>query len=91
MTFLWTFRAAEPTAAFPPQRKCKTVQFKSSPRNQKAVLFQSGFIFAVFPTEGLSLRANNLKGEAEVNDSPADCQTGSILFIWLCTFYMLKS
>ena len=34
MTVLRTVRAAEPTAAFSPQRKCKTVWFKSSPRNQ---------------------------------------------------------
>ena len=33
MTVLRTVRAAELTAAFSPQRKCKTVQFKSSPRN----------------------------------------------------------
>ena len=35
MTVLRTVRAAELTAAFSPQRKCKTVQFKSSPRNQQ--------------------------------------------------------
>ena len=35
MTVQWTDRAAEPTAAFSPQRKCKTVRFKSHLRNQK--------------------------------------------------------
>ena len=35
MTVRWTVRAAEPTAAFSPQRKGKTVRFKSHPRNQK--------------------------------------------------------
>ena len=37
MTVLRTVRAAEPTAAFSPQRKCKTVWFKSGPRNQNFV------------------------------------------------------
>ena len=35
MTVRWTVRAAEPTVAFSPQRKGKTVRFKSHPRNQK--------------------------------------------------------
>ncbi len=35
MTVRGTVRAAEPTAAFSPQRKYKTVRFKSHPRNQK--------------------------------------------------------
>ena len=42
---------------------------------KKPFLFKCGFIFAVFPTEGLSPRANNPKGETVVNDSPADCQS----------------
>ncbi len=35
MTVRWTVRAAEPTVAFSPQRKGKTVWFKSHPRNQR--------------------------------------------------------
>ena len=35
MTRRGRVRAAEPTAAFSPQRKCKTVRFKSHLRNQK--------------------------------------------------------
>ena len=35
MTVRWTVRAAEPTVAFSPQRKGKTVRFKSHPRNHK--------------------------------------------------------
>lgn len=35
MTRRGRVRAAEPTAAFSPQRKCKNVWFKSHPRNQK--------------------------------------------------------
>ncbi len=35
MTVRWTVRAAEPTVAFSPQRKGKTVRFKSHPRNQR--------------------------------------------------------
>ena len=35
MTVRWTVRAAEPTAAFSPQRKCKTVWFKSPSATKK--------------------------------------------------------
>ncbi len=35
MTVRWTVRAAEPTVAFSPQRKGKTVWFKSHPRNHQ--------------------------------------------------------
>lgn len=34
MTCRWQVRAAELTAAFSPQRKCKNARFKSHPRNQ---------------------------------------------------------
>ena len=31
--------------------------------------------YVAYMTEGMSPRANNSKGEAVVNDSPADCQS----------------
>ena len=52
MTVLRTVRAVELTAAFSPQRKCKTVQFKSSPRNQKKHSVRGAFLYIAHPTEG---------------------------------------
>ncbi len=54
MTVLRTVRAAELTAAFSPQRKCKTVQFKSSPRNQKSIPHGVLFLYIAYPTEKLT-------------------------------------
>ena len=47
MTVLRTVRAAEPTVVFSPQRKYKTVQFKSSLRNQNPfrTVFGKGLLF----------------------------------------------
>ena len=52
MTVLWTVRAAEPTAAFSPQRKCKTVQFKSSPRNHEKSNCKEQLLFQLYSPYG---------------------------------------
>ena len=75
MTVLRTVRAAEPTVVFSPQRKYKTVGSNPASATKIAILFKSGFYFCCYRPRGMSPRANNSKGEAVVNDSPADCQS----------------
>ena len=47
MTCRWQVRAAELTAAFSPQRKCKNVRFKSHLRNQTKQKQPIGLFFVL--------------------------------------------
>ena len=46
MTVRWTVRAAEPTAAFTPQRKCKNVGSNPAPATKKKDTVRCPLLFA---------------------------------------------
>ena len=53
----------------------KVVGSSPAPATKKPFCFGVAFNFAFLRPRVMSPRANNSKGEAEVNDSPADCQS----------------
>ena len=57
MTCRWQVRAAELTAAFSPQRKCKNVRFKSHLRNQTKQKQPIGLFFVL-----LAVKKRDLNG-----------------------------